>query len=109
MSSSRREILAHLQISCPGHRIVRLSPEFIAANPEVHLQTGLRRTAITPGWHFGSRHPGNPDTVAIYDFIPDALLNQVANPEQFLAVLAFDRWVANADFGRQSIFSSGLN
>src|SRR3984885_13060240 len=97
------EILAHLQIYCPGHGIIRLSPEFIAANPEVHLQTGTRRTGIAPGWHFGSRHPGDPDVMAIYDFIPDALLSQVANPEQFLAVLAFDRWVANAD-GRQSIF-----
>jgi hypothetical protein len=97
------EILAHLQISCPGHGIIMLSPEFIAANPEVHLQMGARRTEIAPGWHFGSRHPGNPEVMAIYDFIPDALLTQVANPEQFLAVLAFDRWVANAD-GRQSIF-----
>ena len=97
------EILAYLQISCPGHQIIRLSPEFIAANPEVHLQTGSRRTAIAPGWHFGSRRPGNPETTDIYDSIPDAQLHQVANPEQFLAVLAFDRWVANAD-GRQSIF-----
>jgi HipA-like kinase len=97
------EILSHLQIACPGHSIVRLSPEFLAANPEVHLQTGSRRQPIEPGWHFGSRHPGNPDTMAVYDFIPDALLDQVANAEQFLAVLAFDRWVANAD-GRQTIF-----
>ncbi len=97
------EILAHLQIACPGHRIVRVSAEFLTANPEVHLQTGTRRQAIEPGWHFGSRHPGNPDTMAVYDFIPDALLNQVANAEQFLAVLVFDRWAANAD-GRQSIF-----
>jgi hypothetical protein len=97
------EILAHLQISCPDHGLVRLSPEFLAANPEVHLQLGTNRTPIEPGWHFGSRYPGNPDTLAVYDFIPDSLLNQVANAEQFLAVLAFDRWVANAD-GRQSIF-----
>jgi len=97
------EILAHLQISSPGHQIIRLSAEFVAANPEVHLQTGTRRIGIEPGWHFGSRHPGNPDSLAIYDFIPDSLLHQIANPEQFLAVLAFDRWVANAD-GRQSIF-----
>jgi hypothetical protein len=97
------EILAHLQISCPEHQIVRLSAEFIGANPEIHLQRGTGRTGVEPGWHFGSRHPGNPDVMAIYDFIPDALLNQVANPEQFLAVLAFDRWVANAD-GRQTIF-----
>ncbi|HEX4276196.1 MAG TPA: HipA family kinase [Bryobacteraceae bacterium] len=97
------EILAHLQISSPGNQIIRLSPEFVAANPDVHLQTGTRRVGIEPGWHFGSRHPGDPDRTAVYDFIPDALLNQVANLEQFLAVLAFDRWVANAD-GRQTIF-----
>ncbi len=78
------EILTHLQIACPGHRIVSLSADFLAANPEVHLQTGTRRQPIEPGWHFGSRHPGNPDTMAVYDFIPDSLLNQVANAEQFL-------------------------
>ena len=97
------EILAHLQISCPGHQIVRLSAEFLAAIPKSICRPARAAPAIEPGWHFGSRHPGNPDIMAIYDFIPDALLNQVANPEQFLAVLAFDRWVANAD-GRQSIF-----
>lgn len=97
------EILTHLQISCPGHQVVHVTAEFLAANPEVRLEAGTRRVAIGPGWHFGSRHPGNPDAMAIYDFIPDALLFQVANPEQFLAVLAFDRWVANAD-GRQTIF-----
>jgi HipA-like protein len=97
------EILTHLQISSPGHQLVRVSADFLAANPEVHLQLGTHRIPIQPGWHFGSRFPGNPDVTAVYDFIPDALLNQVANSEQFLGVLAFDRWVANAD-GRQSIF-----
>ena len=97
------EILAHLQIACPGHEIVRVSAEFLAANPEVRLESGTRRVPVPPGWHFGSRHPGKPEVTAIYDFIPDTLLQQVANAEQFLAVLAFDRWVANAD-GRQSIF-----
>jgi hypothetical protein len=97
------EILAHLQVSCPGHQIVRLSADFLRDNPQVHLQLGTRHTAIAPGWHFGSRFPGDPERIAVYDFIPDALLHQVANAEQFLAVLAFDRWVANAD-GRQSIF-----
>ncbi len=69
----------------------------------MHLQTGTSAAPVESGWHFGSRHPGDPDHLAIYDFIPDALLDQVANADQFLAVLAFDRWVANAD-GRQAIF-----
>ena len=96
-------ILAHLQITAPVHEIVHVSADFLAANPEVYLQTGTRHTQVEPGQHFGSRHPGHPDTLGCYDFIPDALLSQVANIEQFRAVLAFDRWVANSD-GRQSIF-----
>ncbi len=97
------EILSHLQIAAPEQRLVSLSREFLDDNPEVGLRIGARQTAIEPGWHFGSRHPGTPQSTAIYDFIPDALLGQVANVEQFLASLVFDRWVANAD-GRQSIF-----
>lgn len=96
-------ILEHLQVASPPHEIVRVSAEFLAANPEVYLQTGSRRAPVEVGSHFGSQHPGNPDTMAVYNFIPDALLGQVANQEQFLAILAFDRWVSNAD-GRQSVF-----
>jgi hypothetical protein len=96
-------ILTHLQIAAPACEVVALPAGFLAANPEVHLQTGSRTSPVEPGWHFGSRHPGDPERLAIYDFIPDALLGAVANADQFLAVLAFDRWVANAD-GRQSIF-----
>jgi hypothetical protein len=97
------EILSHLQVASPEYQLVRLSREFLDRNPEIHIQTGATRVAVEPGWHFGSRHPGNPETMATYDFIPDALLGQVANQEQFRAVLVFDRWVSNAD-GRQSIF-----
>ena len=77
--------------------------EFLDRNPDVGLQTGSRQVAVEQGRHFGSRHPGTPLSTAIYDFIPDALLGQVANAEQFLASLVFDRWTANAD-ARQSIF-----
>jgi hypothetical protein len=97
------EILAHLQIASPEYQIVRVSDDFLQANPDVYIQAGTRRVAVEPGWHFGSRHPGNPELMATYDFIPDALLHQVANAEQFRAVLVFDRWLANAD-GRQCVF-----
>jgi len=97
------EILGHLQIAAPEYQLVRLSAEFLAANPDVYLQLGTRRLDVELGWHFGSCHPGNPERLAIYDFIPDALLGQVANSEQFRAVLVFDRWTGNAD-GRQSVF-----
>jgi hypothetical protein len=41
--------------------------------------------------------------VAVYDYLPDALLRQVANADHFLGVLVLDKWLSNAD-GRQSVF-----
>ena len=97
------EFLRHLHIAAPDSSLIRLSGEFLAAHPEVYIHTGSQHFPPTPGWHFGSRHPGHPATTAVYDMIPDSLFPQVANLDQFRAVLVFDRWVSNGD-GRQSIF-----
>jgi len=95
--------LQYLEISTPAAEIVNLSADFLAANPEVHIQLGSRRAPAETGWHFGSRYPGDPAKVVVYDFIPDLLLDKVANLNEFLGVLAFDKWIGNAD-ARQSIF-----
>jgi hypothetical protein len=95
--------LNYLQISTPATAIVELSPDFLGANPDIHIQLGSRRLPIEPGWHFGSRYPGDPAKVMVYDFIPDLLLDKVANLNEFLGVLVFDKWIGNAD-ARQSIF-----
>jgi len=99
--------LAYLKIAAPQIATVRLTSEFLAANPEIHMQIGSRQIEVEPGWHFGSRYPGDPGRTAVYDFLPDALLTQVANREDFRAILVFDKWTANAD-GRQCIFYRAL-
>jgi hypothetical protein len=96
-------LLSHLDISQPEARIIEVSPEFLREFPEVFIQLGSSRREVTPGWHFGSRFPGNPITQAVYDILPDALMKKVANPEDFLGVLAFDKWAGNSD-SRQAIF-----
>jgi len=96
-------LLRYLQIAAPEVAIISVSSEFLAANPEVSLQLGARRVPVEPGWHFGSRYPGDPDQLAVYDFIPDALLGQVVNLREFVGMLAFDKWTGNAD-GRQAVF-----
>ena len=96
-------LLDYLKIAAPQTALVRISPEFLAANPEIHFVLGSRRQEIEPGWHFGSRYPGDPARIAVYDFLPDALLHTVVNLEDFRAILVFDKWTANAD-GRQSVF-----
>ena len=95
--------LDYLGISAPSPAIVQITPEFLASSPDLHLTLGTSRIPVEPGWHFGSRYPGNPDVTAVYDFLPDALLAKVANLDDFRAILVFDKWTANAD-GRQSVF-----
>ena len=96
-------LLRHLQIATPVTQIVDLTAEFLDQNPDVYFQLGARRVRVEPGWHFGSRYPGDPARIAVYDFLPDALLERVANLSHFLAVYAADKWLGNAD-ARQSIF-----
>lgn len=95
--------LQHLQLAAPETAIVHLSPEFLASNPEVGIALGNQRVPGTPGWHFGSRYPGNPERVAVYDFVPDTILDRIENRAAFLGILVFDKWTGNAD-ARQSIF-----
>ena len=96
-------LLGYLKIAAPPTSLIHVSTEFLAANPEIHVTLGTRMLPVEPGWHFGSRYPGDPARVAVYDFLPDALLPQVVNLADFRAILVFDKWVGNAD-GRQSIF-----
>jgi len=95
--------LEYLQIAVPATAIVAVSEEFLAENPEAHIQLGTKRSPVKAGWHFGSQFPGNPNTVAVYDFVPDTLLLKVENLNEFLGILVFDKWTANSD-SRQSIF-----
>ncbi len=96
-------LLDYLKIAAPQTALICISPAFLAANPEIHFVLGSRRQEIEPGWHFGSRYPGDPARIAVYDFLPDALLPTVVNLEDFRAILVFDKWSGNAD-GRQSVF-----
>ena len=95
--------LRYLQISCPDSALVELTPDFLDSNPQVSLEMGTRPVAVTAGRHFGSKFPGDPVDLAVYDFLPDLLLQKVNNLSDFLGCLVFDKWVGNAD-ARQSIF-----
>jgi hypothetical protein len=95
--------LRYLQISCPDATLIELTPEFLASNPQVSLELGTQAIAVAAGRHFGSKFPGDPAELAVYDFLPDVLLQKVNNLSDFRGCLVFDKWVGNAD-ARQSIF-----
>src|SRR5450432_4035345 len=94
-------LLRHLQISAPDVAIIEVGEDFIKEHPEACITLGTRTLPPEPGWHFGSKHPGNPATMATYDFVPDQLLGQVHNLRDFVGALVFDKWAGNAD-GRQA-------
>jgi hypothetical protein len=95
--------LDYLGVSVPPVAMIRISEEFLAQNPDAHIQLGRERQAPVAGWHFGSRFPGDPDRLAVYDFLPDVLLDKVENLLEFHGMLAFDKWISNAD-ARQAVF-----
>ena len=95
--------LRYLEIATPEPAIIRVTPEFLAENPEADFQLGSSRQPIEPGWHYGSRFPGHPARLVVYDFLPETLLPAVENRADFLGTLAFDQWMGNAD-SRQAIF-----
>jgi hypothetical protein len=96
-------LLQYLQISCPETAMIFVSTEFLRENPQVSLDLGAQSVSVTAGRHFGSKFPGDPASLAVYDFLPDILLQKVNNLADFRGCLAFDKWVGNAD-ARQSIF-----
>jgi hypothetical protein len=95
--------LRYLQIHVPETSVMELTQDFIAAHSELYLSMGNRREAIPPGLHFASRMAVHPDRVAVFDFLPDTLLNKVENRSDFLGALVFDKWAANSD-SRQAVF-----
>jgi hypothetical protein len=95
--------LNYLGIATPASAMVRVSEEFLASNPETHLQFGASRQVPKAGWHFGSRYPGDPERTVVYDFLPDTILEQIENLPDFLGALAFDKWMGNGD-SRQAVF-----
>ena len=96
-------IVSHLQIATPPCVVLEVPESLLRGSPGAAIQLGNRLVVPQSGLAFGSRYPGNPDANAIYNFVPDSLIDRVQNSRDFLAALVFDRWVGNGD-GRQTIF-----
>ena len=96
-------LLRHLELPTPQAGIVQVGAELITASPGMYLQTGDARQPCQAGLQFGSRYPGDPARVPVYDYVPDSLLRHTVNADCFLGMVAFDKWVSNAD-GRQAVF-----
>lgn len=83
--------------------VVEVSDWLIEHTPEMFIQWGNQRVRCAAGFQFGSRFPCDPLRVPVYDFLPDSMLEAVANRQTFLGMLVFDKWTCNCD-SRQVVF-----
>jgi hypothetical protein len=102
------EMLATRIAGCLGLRVpqvevVEVRRQLIELTAELVIQLGIGRTPCRPGRQFGSRYPGDPAHMPVYDFLPDEQLSQVENLADFAGMLVFDKWTCNTN-GRQAIF-----
>ena len=97
--------LEQLGLCAPKTAQIHVSSEWLerARGEGLSITVGNAARTISPGPHLGSRVPVDPETTAIYDYLPDAILRGVRNRNHFHGMLAFDHWTANAD-AHQAIF-----
>jgi hypothetical protein len=96
-------IALRLGLPSPPAAVVEVSEGLIKNTEDMVIQLGRGSARYQPGLQFGSRYPGSPAEVGVYDFLPDEALRQVTNLGDFCGMLAFDKWTCNTN-GRQAIF-----
>jgi hypothetical protein len=96
-------LAAWMGISVPKVDIVEVRSSLLENTPELVMQTSTGRLLCATGNQFGSKFPGNPLMVTIYDRIADEYLDRVQNINEFLGIFVFDKWTCQTD-KRQAIF-----
>src|SRR6266404_2680160 len=83
--------------------LIHVSEELIRLTPELCIEMPRARIPCQAGLQFGSRYPGDPRKLMLFDFLPDEQLREVENLHQFAGMLVFDKWTCNTN-GRQTLF-----
>jgi hypothetical protein len=96
-------LAARLGLPTTAVAIIRVSEELIRLTPELCMEMPRARIPCQAGLQFGSRYPGDPRRLTLFDFLPDEQLRAVENLYQFADMLVFDKWTCNTN-GRQTLF-----
>lgn len=96
-------LAARIGLPTPVAAVVEVREELIEQTQELVIELGRGRSRCKAGMQFGSRYPGSPAEIVVYDFLPDEQLREVVNLADFCGMLVFDKWVCNTN-GRQAIY-----
>lgn len=96
-------LLDYLGLPSPGWQLIEVPQELIRLDPELCLEVGRTTEPCAAGLQFGSRFPVDPTKQSVYDYVPVSMLEELLNRQAFWGMLAFDKWISNAN-GRQAVF-----
>jgi len=96
-------LAARLGLPVAAGEVVEVREELIAHTEDLVMQLGRGRAPCKAGRQFGSRYPGPPAEMVVYDFLPEEQLRAVVNLSDFCGMLVFDKWTCNTS-GRQAVF-----
>jgi len=96
-------LAARMGLATPEVAVVEVREELIEHTDDLVIELGRGRTRCQAGLQFGSRYPGAPAETAVFDFLPDEQLREVANLADFCGAFVLDKWTCNTN-GRQAIF-----
>lgn len=96
-------LAARLGLATPPAAVVEVREALIAHTEDLVMQLGRGRAPCRAGLQFGSRYPGSPAEIVVFDFLPEEQLRSVVNLTDFCGMLVFDKWTCNTN-GRQAIF-----
>ncbi|HEY7387888.1 MAG TPA: HipA family kinase, partial [Bryobacteraceae bacterium] len=78
--------LNNLDIRIPSMAFIWIDEEVLQRAPEIGVASDGNIAPPPHGLHFGCRYAGT-DSKTVYDFIPDQMLSQVTNRNDFLGTL----------------------
>ncbi len=87
----------------PQVSVMEVSGWLIAHTPALSIQFRDSRIPCSSGLQFASRYAAGPDCDQVLEDLPKTVFRRVANGQDLVRVLAFDKWVGNCD-SRQVLF-----
>ena len=93
-----------LGLPVPRVTAIEVGGWLIENTDELRLDTAGVRTPFKSGLHLASAYAIDPAEGHVFDYLPENMMQQVANLLDFARVLVLDKWTGNAD-GRQAVFS----
>jgi hypothetical protein len=79
---------------CQSAGIDTVAPALLTIDPDI-LRSGAVSSSIAGDIFLARRYPVDPATTAVYDFLPDGLLQRVENRGDFWKLIPIDLWLGN--------------